>query len=146
MKKLLALCCVLCLVGCSNGDDKEEIVKVCTLDTEEMHNVATLVGTGDKLLKQTFENTFDYTIQEKSEEEIIEAAENYKKIMDSINGASYEYSINEKELTEKIIIDFEQTDLSTLMEKGLVTGDENATFVSIQKTIDGLEDMNYKCE
>lgn len=145
MKKFLALCCILCLVGCSSESESKTVV--CEIEAEGIHNKTTLVADGDKLLTQTSENEVEFEAVGYDESQTKELAEGFKELFDGVKGTNYEYSIVDGKLTEKITMDFSETDFKELLENKLVESEEdNISYISLEKTTEGLEKQGYTCK
>ena len=76
MKKLTALLCVLCLVGCSSEEDTK--TTVCTAEINGVNITNSFKSNGDEITSQSIQNELDYSSSEISAEEITAKAEAYK--------------------------------------------------------------------
>lgn len=145
MKKIAILLTLCLLAGCSGANDNTTTT-VCSVEIEGLKTTNTLVANEDKIVSQKIENEMDYSAWELSEEDVKDAVETYKGLYD-IDGVSYEYEIKDNILTEKISVNFEKADFDELKDVNLInTENENITYVSLEKTIESLEDYGFSCK
>ena len=144
MKKLTALLCVLCLVGCSSEEDTK--TTVCTAEINGVNITNSFKSNGDEITSQSIQNEMDYSSLGVSEEEMASVAETYKAAYD-ITGVEYSYEISGDMLTENITIDFTAADFSELMDAELITADgEEVTYISLEQTLEALENSGFECK
>ena len=145
MKKLTALLCVLCLVGCSSEEDTK--TTVCTAEINGVNITNSFKSNGDEITSQSIQNELDYSSSEISAEEITATAEAYKAAYD-ITGVEYSYENDGSTLFENITIDFTKTDFSELIDAGLITSDsgEEVTYISLEQTLEALENSGFECK
>lgn len=146
MKKLLALCCVFCLVGCSSSEPiKKTVVCEAKLDGGAEQKI-TLEAEDDTLLVQRAESSLDFSTLGVEQDQIEGIVKEFEDQYD-VTGITYSYSIDGPVLSETIEADYQKADLKELIQKGfLESEDENITVVSLEKTIKNLEKEGYTCK
>lgn len=152
MKKFLALLCVCCLVGCSNKAP-EKATKVCKGDLNGVEITHTYELEDDKIVKQTTENRIDVTTLGLDEETLNLFIEQMEESMADteltydVKGVSYEHSVSKELLTEKITIDYLNSDMDDLIKAGLIESKSgSAAYVSYEMTMESLEQSGFVCE
>lgn len=143
MKKLLVLCCLFCLVGCSSEPEKKTVV--CEADIQGVNQKITLEAEDDDLTVQKTESTLDFGSLGITEEQIKEVTKEFEDEYD-LNGMRYTYSIEGTVLTEKIIVDYKMADLKELLDNGIIESEEeNVTSVSLKQTVESLKEQGFTC-
>lgn len=144
MKKLLSLCCVLLLAGCSTTQSEEKTT-VCKLSEDGMEITNTLVYKGDEVIKQTIDSAV--TVEGADTETLTAFVDEYAKLYDDIKGTQYSYDLKDNVLTENIIIEYSSENIEDLLEMGIISSeDENIRFVSYKQTIDLLKESGFTCK
>ena len=145
MKKLLAIVLLLgSLVGCSEEKVEEKTI-VCTYSQSGLVTENAIVYEGDKVVKQTLTNQIDYEMFGLTKEQTEYSTEEYAALYD-VNGVEYTYSIEGTILTETIVIDYKKADLNELSNASLIQMEEDAKYVSFEKTIESLENSGFICK
>lgn len=144
MKKLLVLCGLLCLVGCASEPEKKTVVCEGQLNGG-LHKV-TLNAEDDTVLVQTTESELDFGTLGVTKEQVDQEIKKFEDIF-NMKGLEYTHSVEDTVLKEKISIDYQTADFKELLTKGIVESDSNeATYVSLEKTVKGLESQGYTCK
>lgn len=145
MKKFVACLCVCALMGCSSKAPEKE-VKVCKGNIGNFKVTNTYELDGDKVLKQTSENSLEAALSEDEVAAWTSQAETIALTYD-VEGVTYSYNITEKGMSEKTEIDFTKADIDTLIDAGLLQGEKGkVAFVSFEITMESLEQGGFTCE
>ncbi len=143
MKKIIAVLCILCLAACQEKPNETKTT-VCEGEINGVSITNTYEYEDDKILKQTSVNVMD--LKGIDEDMVLNSVEQFKESISGIKGISYEYTIENQVLNEKVIIDYTQTSMKELLDSNLVTGEENAAYVSYEQTIEGQKEAGFTCK
>lgn len=147
MKKTLVLLAVLlCLCGCSS----KETTTVCKLDSMGMVDEMEIISTNDKVtnLNETVTLKWtDYEIETDDEKDLLEAAllEAFVALSD-VDGVEINSEKTEDALVITINMDIVNGDLEAMASAGILTLEDGAIAISLEKSIEGLTGNGYTCK
>lgn len=147
MKKLAILLIVLLLTGCSN---QKTTNTVCKIDEDNASTEYILDAMGDKLSNFTEKLTINYEYYSVSGDEDIDAV--YNELLRiytekfSVDGVSIDIEKTEDAFVVTVAIDYSKANIKDLQSVGLVSNEENITYVSLELTINELTNLGYVCE
>lgn len=131
------------LVGCSSGTK----TTTCSLEKPSINIKYTYESDSDKIKVMTIDQAFDRESIDMSDEELEANIDEYKDFY-NVDGVTYKATIEKDKIKEIIKVDMDKADVSELTKVGLADDNEDgkATYLSLKKTIEGLENEGAKCE
>lgn len=147
MKKLIAIALVaLVLAGCSTGGAKTQTL-ACKQEAEgaSMDSTFTFTDAGLTSLKQTTVIAIPED-QKDSIDSITTALDASKEQINAIDGATYEYSINETAATITVTYDVTKMDDETLLGFGFTDDMKVDGKFNIDKIAETYKAININCE
>lgn len=155
MRKIKYLLCALLLVtmasGCGSSSEDEKSTTVCSGLVDGVNETMTIKADGDKLVTQKEEITYTFAELGVSKEDL-DLDEFMQLLMGQIfdasevEGIKASYETTDEEVTIILTIDYTKVDLKVLEDAGIVeAGWLTTKYISLEKTIEGLEGNGYKC-
>lgn len=153
MKKLLTVFLALTmvfLVACSGGAKSEEKhLATATLEQGNLKTELKYYGVGDVVKKMEQTNTANIESLDETQLQTLKSSiETVKQSYEAIEGVKYTSEIGDSTLVEKIILNVgDAKTLKELIKQDLLpVSDQNASIISLSKTLESLEQQGYKIE
>lgn len=148
MKKLWLLVIVLILSACGSTGDAEDSLYECygissNNDTVSEEYYLMTVDKKDKDTIKKMEMIVNYFYNFKSSDDAILSYKlDRQMLFKDIKGVDYKHNFGRYGSQEKLTLDYINSDLEVLAEKGLITVDEGKpTYISYQQTVEGFSDL-----
>lgn len=147
MKKILVLlAALLCFCGCS----AKETTTVCKLDANGMVDEMSIVAENDKVTMLNEKVTLyweDFEVESDDDKELLEAVmmEAFASLVD-VDGIEINSEMTEDALLITIDMDIINGDLDAMANVGVLTLEDGAIAISLEKSIEGLTGNGYTCE
>lgn len=139
MKKILSILTVLFLVFLAGCSSSKEGTKTFVSEQNGVKMKLTYYYSGDKVTKQTANNTMEYSKMGVTKEQLQELVEPISKQYQGIKGLTQSIDFQDDKAVETLTIDYTQADLKDLKGiSGVEMGSNDANSISLKMSEEAL--------
>lgn len=146
MKKWMVICLTLLVALTLAACGGEESTTVMQIEENGVLSKITLEAEGDEVVKQTADNIITYAALGLNSKEEAEAA--FGEVASSfqgIDGVTHSMDYQDDQVTETLIVDYGVADFEEVAQlEGSTFDDTDADYISLEKTIELLEDQGFE--
>lgn len=131
------------VAACGGGNEEQMVTLLYEQDGVTMEY--TMEATGDKVHTITQVSKMDCSLYTEEQVALVEQSlEEYSAVYDEYEGVEYSYTLEDAMISETIKMDVSDSDtIDALSESGLLPIEGEADYISLEKTVDNLEEQGW---